>query len=335
MAARVFSGIQPTGRLHLGNYLGAVRSWARLQAVHSNVTYCIVDLHALTAAPKAAAGAAEARRADARSLAAALLAAGVDPGRGTLYVQSAVPAHSELAWLLACRTPLGWLNVMTQYKEKRGDLGALLGLYSYPVLMAADILAFRATHVPVGADQLQHLELARTLAAHANTAYGVDLFPLPLPLLSPHERVMSLRDPERKMSKSDPSERSRILLEDPPDEIRRKVLAARTDSIDGISWDPENRPGLANLLRILSAVSDLGPPEAIADALAARSMLQLKEQLVDALVQELSPVRKRFLELDADHDYIRSVLRDGAERARAVSEATMADVRDAVGLWPV
>ena len=225
---RIFSGVQPTGNLHLGNYLGAIRNWVRLQE-GSDCLFCIVDLHALTLPqdPKVL-------RANTREVSAAFLASGIDPETSIIFNQSAVPGHSELAWLLSCMTPLGWLNRMTQFKEKAGKHReqAGLGLYGYPVLMAADVLLYKATHVPVGEDQKQHLELARDIAGAFNRRYECDYFPLPEPrILGEATRVMSLRDGAAKMSKSDPSDYSRINMTDDADTIARKIRKARTDSL--------------------------------------------------------------------------------------------------------
>src|SRR5271156_4767789 len=252
---RIFSGIQPTGNLHLGNYLGAIRNWVELQHGFECI-FCIVDLHALTQPQDPAE-----LRASTREVTAAYIAAGIDPEHCTIFNQSMVSAHTELAWLLGCLTPLGWLNRMTQFKEKAGkhrDMAGL-GLFAYPVLMAADILAYKATHVPVGEDQKQHLELARDIAGAFNRRYGVDFFPLPEPqILGEATRVMSLRDGTKKMSKSDESDYSRINLTDDADTIALKIRKAKTDT------DPlpdtlaalEKRPEADNLVTIYAALSD-------------------------------------------------------------------------------
>lgn len=222
---RIFSGIQPTGGLHLGNYLGAIRNWVKMQELHESF-FCIVDLHALTTLPNP-----EQLRTDIRGIAAAYIAAGIDPERSYVFPQSTVPAHCELAWVFACLTPLGWLNRMTQFKEKAGKQreNANLGLYAYPVLQAADILIYKATHVPIGEDQKQHVELARDIAGAFNRQYGVEYFELPEPIiLKTAARVMSLRDGTSKMSKSDPSDYSRIHFMDDPDTIALKIRKART-----------------------------------------------------------------------------------------------------------
>ena len=253
---RIFSGIQPTGHLHLGNYLGAIRNWVRLQK-DFECLFCVVDLHAITVwqDPKELA-------ANTRRIAAALIAAGIDPGQNILFHQSAVPGHAQLAWIFNCVARLGWLNRMTQFKEKAGKNreNASVGLYAYPNLMAADILLYKATHVPVGEDQKQHLELARNIAAKFNNDYGVDFFPVVEPLIfGPATRVMSLRDGRAKMSKSDPSDYSRINMTDDADLIRRKIRKARTDPepLPDTSDALADRPEAANLIGIYAALADL------------------------------------------------------------------------------
>jgi tryptophanyl-tRNA synthetase len=254
---RVFSGIQPTSGVHLGNYLGAIRNWVALQDRYDCV-YCIVDLHALTVLHDR-----EAMLANTREMAAALLASGIDPARSILFVQSNVPAHAQLGWVFNCVTPMGWLSRMTQFKEKAGKdkENAAVGLFDYPVLQAADILAYRATHVPVGEDQKQHLELSRDIAGSFNRRFGVDYFPLPEPLiLGEATRVMSLRDGTKKMSKSDPSEQSRVSLTDDADAIALKIRRAKSDSLTGVTYEPDARPEASNLLTIYAALSDRPAP---------------------------------------------------------------------------
>src|SRR5438132_3977977 len=260
---RIFSGIQPTGNLHLGNYLGAIRNWVELQK-HYECIFCIVDLHALTQPQDPAE-----LRASTREVTAAYIAAGIDPERCTIFNQSMVSAHAELAWLLACLTPLGWLNRMTQFKEKAGknrDVAGL-GLYAYPVLMAADILLYNGTHVPVGEDQKQHLELARDLAGAFNRRYGVEYFPLPEPqIFGAATRVMSLRDGSKKMSKSESSDYSRINMTDDADTIALKIRRAKTDPepLPASVADLEQRPEAENLIGIHAALSGLSREEALA-----------------------------------------------------------------------
>ncbi|MCB2081904.1 MAG: tryptophan--tRNA ligase, partial [Rickettsiales bacterium] len=293
----VFSGVQPTGNLHLGNYLGAIRQWVRMQDSHHCI-YCIVDLHAITVFQNP-----EALRESILTTAATYIACGVDPKRSIIFNQSAVPGHSELAWILGCHTPLGWLNRMTQFKEKAGKHreNAVLGLYSYPVLMAADILLYKATHVPVGEDQKQHLELARDIAGAFNRAYNQDVFPLPEPLiLGGATRVMSLRDGSKKMSKSDESDFSRIHLTDDADTIRRKIMKAKADmEFDGIYYDAEKRPEISNLLTILAALQDVSVEEA-QKPFANAGNKEFKEALADVAVSTLSPISTEIQRLIRD-----------------------------------
>lgn len=327
MQGRIFSGIQPTSGIHLGNYLGAIRHWVRLQAEYDCI-YCLVDQHALTTLHAPAE-----MRANTREAAAALLAAGVDPERSILFAQSSVPAHAQLAWVLSCVSPLGWLNRMTQFKEKAGKdrENAPVGLYTYPVLMAADILAYRATHVPVGEDQKQHLELARDIAGSFNRRFEVELFPLPEPMiLGEATRVMSLRDGTKKMSKSDPSEQSRISLIDDADAIALKIRRAKSDSILGVSYDPEQRPEASNLLTIFAALAER-PRSEIEVLYADTSFSEFKSRLADLAVEKLAPIAGEMRRLQADPGHLDRILRDGAERAGAIAEKVLAQAYDAVG----
>ena len=327
MSARVVSGIQPTHGLHLGNYLGAIRHWVRLQESHECI-YCIVDQHALTTLHDA-----EQMRSNTREVAAALLACGIDPERSILFVQSNVPAHAQLAWVLNCVTPLGWLNRMTQFKEKAGKHreNAPVGLYAYPVLQAADILAYKATLVPVGEDQKQHLELSRDIAGAFNRKFGTDYFPLPEPMIAGEAtRVMSLRDGTRKMSKSDASDMSRINLTDDAATIARKIQRAKSDSILGIWYDPENRPEASNLLTIYAALADR--PRAEVEAEFRNSpFAEFKKRLAELAVEKLSAINARMRELMADPGEIDRILRFGAERARAIADPILEEVYDLVG----
>ncbi|MCP5362213.1 MAG: tryptophan--tRNA ligase [Hyphomicrobiales bacterium] len=325
----VFSGVQPTGNLHLGNYLGAIRQWVRMQDSHHCI-YCIVDLHAITVFQNP-----EALRESILTTAATYIACGVDPKRSIIFNQSAVPGHSELAWILGCHTPLGWLNRMTQFKEKAGKHreNAVLGLYSYPVLMAADILLYKATHVPVGEDQKQHLELARDIAGAFNRAYNQDVFPLPEPLiLGGATRVMSLRDGSKKMSKSDESDFSRIHLTDDADTIRRKIMKAKADmEFDGIYYDAEKRPEISNLLTILAALQDVSVEEA-QKPFANAGNKEFKEALADVAVSTLSPISTEIQRLIRDErTYLMSILEEGADKSRKLSEVTLQEVHQLVG----
>jgi tryptophanyl-tRNA synthetase len=330
---RIVSGIQPTGQLHLGNYLGAIRNWVAMQdrlGPDDSAIYFIADLHAITVHQNPT----ELRQAT-REIAAALMAAGIDPARAILFHQSQVPEHAELAWILSCTARMGWLNRMTQFKEKSGKdrEGASVGLFTYPVLQAADVLAYKATHVPVGEDQKQHLELARDIAMKFNTDFGVPVFPLPEPIIPPDApRIRSLRDGSAKMSKSDPSDMSRINLTDDADAIANKIRKARTDA-DPL---PETAAGLAgrpeaqNLVGILALLTG-STADAICAAHAGQGFAALKPLLADALVAVLGPINAHFRDLLADPDRIDASLARGAERAREIAARTLAETHDAVG----
>lgn len=326
---RIFSGIQPTGNLHLGNYLGAIRNWVKLQRDFECI-FCIVDLHAITV-PQDPAALTKATR----EVTAAYIACGIDPEACTIFNQSTVSTHAELAWTLGCMTPLGWLNRMTQFKEKAGkqrdDAG--LGLYAYPVLMAADILAYKATHVPVGEDQKQHLELARDIAGAFNRRYNVEYFPLPEPqIFGTATRVMSLRDGTRKMSKSEPSEQSRINLTDDADAIAQKIRRAKTDplelpdSVKGL----EGRPEAENLLGIYAALTDKSL-EAVVQEFAGAQFSTFKGALADISVAVLSPITAEMNRLMADPGAIDAILRRGADRAGAIAQRHIREIYDLVG----
>jgi tryptophanyl-tRNA synthetase len=327
---RIFSGVQPTGNLHLGNYLGAIRNWVVLQRDFECI-FCIVDLHALTLPQDPAE-----LRAATREVAAAYLAAGIDPEHCTIFNQSMVSAHAELAWLLACLTPLGWLNRMTQFKEKAGNERDLagLGLYAYPVLMAADILLYKATHVPVGEDQKQHLELARDLAGAFNRRYECDFFPLPEPqIFGEATRVMSLRDGSRKMSKSDSSDYSRINMTDSADLIALKIRRAKTDpeplpaSLAGL----EARPEADNLVGIYAALAGLSR-EAALDRFAGCNFSTFKDALSEVAVAVLGRIGGEIRRLMADPGHLDRVLREGVERARAIADPVLRQVQQISGL---
>jgi tryptophanyl-tRNA synthetase len=327
---RIFSGIQPTGNLHLGNYLGAIRNWVALQRDYDCI-FCIVDLHALTQPQDPVQ-----LRNSTREVTAAYIAAGIDTERCLIFNQSTVAVHSELAWLLSCYTPLGWLNRMTQFKEKAGkqrDM-ASLGLYSYPVLMAADILAYKATHVPVGEDQKQHLELARDVAGAFNRRYGVEFFPLPEPqIFGAATRVMSLRDGNKKMSKSDSSDYSRINMTDDADLIALKVQKAKTDPepLPGDESGLASRPEAANLLGIYAALTDTTLAEAVA-RFAGQNFSAFKKELAEVAVTVLGRIGGEMRRLVADPGYIDGVLRRDSERARAIAEPHLREVQDIIGL---
>jgi tryptophanyl-tRNA synthetase len=330
MKGRIFSGVQPTGNLHLGNYLGAIRNWVALQEQYESI-FCIVDMHAITIPqdPKEL-------RAHTREVTAAYVACGIDPARSIVFVQSQVPGHAQLAWVFNCVAAMGWLSRMTQFKDKAGKQRdqALAGLFVYPVLMAADILLYRATHVPVGEDQKQHLELARDIAGAFNRQFGTDFLPLPEPLiLGTATRVMSLRDGTAKMSKSDPSDYSRINLTDDADTIARKFRRAKSDSEMGLSYEPERRPEAANLLNIYAALAD-EPRQAVVDRFASSSFSDFKGELADLAVARLAPIAEEMRRLLAEPDHIDQILRRGAERAGAIAEDNLARIYDMVGFLP-
>jgi tryptophanyl-tRNA synthetase len=327
---RIFSGIQPTGNLHLGNYLGAIRNWVALQRDYECI-FCIVDLHALTQPQDPAE-----LRASTREVTAAYIAAGIDPERCTIFNQSMVSAHTELAWLLGCLTPLGWLNRMTQFKEKAGKDREMagLGLYAYPVLMAADILAYKATHVPVGEDQKQHLELARDIAGAFNRRYECDFFPLPEPqIFGAATRVMSLRDGTKKMSKSDTSDYSRINMTDDADMIALKIRRAKTDPepLPATIGELERRPEADNLIGIFGALAGLSPEAALA-RFAGCNFSELKSELSAVAVEVLGRIGGEMRRLTADPGYIDSILRKGAERASAIAIPVLRDAQKISGL---
>lgn len=330
---RVFSGIQPTGNLHLGNYLGAIRNWVDMQDAYECI-YCIVDLHAITLWQEPAV-----LRSATREMAAALLASGIDPERAILFNQSQVRMHAELAWILMCTARMGWLGRMTQFKEKSGKdrEGASIGLYAYPVLQAADIIGYKATHVPVGEDQKQHLELARDIAAKFNTDYGVDLFPLPEPVIQgPATRVMSLRDGTAKMSKSDPSDMSRINMTDDADLIAQKIRKAKTDAepLPGDVRALDGRPEARNLVGIYAALAAT-TPEAVLGEFEGKGFGAFKPALADLTVSILAPIAERLRALGADIGHLDAVLAHGAARADAIAGPVLDEVKDAVGFLRV
>ena len=330
MKGRIFSGIQPSGSLHLGNYLGAIRNWVRLQGDYEAI-YCVVDLHAITQAqdPKAL-------RERTIEVAASFVAAGLDVEKTTIFAQSHVAAHTQLAWVFNCVTPLGWLNRMTQFKDKAGKKKdqAVAGLYTYPVLMAADILLYKATHVPVGDDQKQHVELARDIAGAFNRKYDQEFFPLSEPVIQEEAaRIMSFRDGTKKMSSSDPSDQSRINLIDDADTIVQKIRRAKSDSEMGLSYDPENRPEAANLLQIYAALAE--EPRAKVEAqFAESSFADFKGRLADLAVAKMEPITAEMRRLMDDRGEIEGILRRGAEKAEAIASDNIAKVYDIVGFLP-
>ncbi|KAJ3152976.1 hypothetical protein HDU86_005431 [Geranomyces michiganensis] len=371
----VLSGIQPTAVPHLGNYLGALANWVRLQdgdsggsaeAPAPRVLYSIVDLHALTMPQEPTA-----LRRNVKDMAACLLACGLDPAKSVLFRQSKVPEHSELAWILFCRTPIGWLSRMHQWKTKlqmlqqsnpptgsaptttasatlnlasleasnSGEDGALaglnVGLFTYPVLQAADILIYRATQVPIGEDQVQHMELASMAARSFNSHYKKEVFPIPRGIFasSSSKRILSLRNPSAKMSKSDPVEASRINLDDTPDQIRSKIRKATVDSTVGITFDPAARPGVSNLLNIYAAFAGEGAtPTSLAARFHTAGNKEFKDAVAEAVVEGLRPIREELVRLRKDPDFVEGVLQDGERRAREIAAITLRDVQKVVGL---
>ena len=321
---RVLSGIQPSGDLHLGNYLGAVRNWVNFQE-EADAFYCIVDLHALTNAIEP-----ELLRRQTVDAACVLLAAGLDPERCTLFVQSHVPAHQQLSWLLECTATMGELRRMTQFKDKgAGQESVKVGLFTYPVLMAADILLYNADHVPVGDDQRQHLELSREVATRFNHHYG-EVFVVPEAAIGTvAARVMDLQHPERKMSKSVASPLGTIGILEDPSEIEKKVRKAVTDTDGEGRYDPEAKPGLANLLDLLAAATDRTPVEVAANY---ERYGDLKKDAAAALVAMLEPLRLRYLDFDADRAEVLRLLGQGSAAARLVADATYARAAEAMGL---
>jgi tryptophanyl-tRNA synthetase len=330
-AMRVVSGIQPTGGLHLGNLLGAILRWVRMQD-EAECLFFLADLHAITIAVEP-----DRLRSNVREMAAALIAAGIDPARSTIFSHSAVPAHSELAWLLQCTARVGWLNRMTQFKEKSGKNreGASVGLYTYPVLQAADILLYRASHVPVGEDQKQHIEITRDIALKFNTDFDVDLFVPPEPYIGggAAARVMSLRDGSAKMSKSDPSDMSRIHLTDSDDAIAQKIRKAKTDpeplpaSAEGL----ESRAEAKNLVGIYAAMTGESVDKVLG-RFEGQGFGQFKPALADALIALIAPIRERLDELRRDPAELDRILAVGADRAAELGAPVLAKAKAAVGL---
>ena len=332
---RIVSGIQPTGNLHLGNYLGAIRNWVRMQdenaAAGGDTLFFLADLHAITVYNRP-----EELAANTREMAAALLAAGVDPDKAVLFNQARVPAHAELAWLLFCTARIGWLNRMTQFKEKSGKNreGASVGLFAYPVLQAADVLIYKTTHVPVGEDQKQHLELARDIATKFNTDFETELFVLPDPIIPPAAaRIMSLRDGTAKMSKSDPSDMARINLSDDDDTISQKVRKAKTDPepLPASAEELEGRPEAKNLVAIYAVLGDESIEQVLA-RFAGQGFGTFKPALAERLVETLRPIRQRFLELKRDEVAIDKILEQGADKARTLAAPVLDGAYKALGL---
>ena len=327
---RILSGIQPTGNLHLGNYLGAIRNWVQLQEEYDSFLF-MADLHAITV-PHNPAKLAE----DTLNVAATYIACGIDPAKATIFVQSHLSAHSELAWLFNCITPLNWLERMIQFKEKAVKQGenVSIGLFAYPVLQAADILLYEPDLVPVGEDQKQHIELTRDIVTRLNFQYGSEERPVlkvPEPMIQKAgARVMSLADGTKKMSKSDPSELSRIDLLDPPELIQKKIKRCKTDPVRGLTFGDPERPECNNLLTLYMLLSGQSQ-EAVAAECAEMGWGQFKPLLAETMVSALGPIREKFLELTSDRTYLESVLKAGNEKAEAIANKTLTKVKDALG----
>ena len=327
----VFSGVQPTGNLHLGNYLGALKNFVSLQK-EMECIYCVVDLHAITIFQDP-----HHLHDNVLETTASFLATGLDPNKSIIFNQSSVSGHAELAWVLNCVSRIGWLNRMTQFKDKAGSdkEKASVGLYIYPNLMAADILLYKATHVPVGADQKQHLELSRDIAQKFNNDYNCkDFFPLPEPLIPKNiSRIMSLRDATKKMSKSEESDFSRINLKDTADEINKKIKKAKSDSesIPGEIKSLENKPEALNLLTIYSELTKISL-EKIVSEMAGKEYSFLKTKLAEVLINEITPVGKEIQKLMKDKSHLKNILKKGSEKASIIAEENLKNIREKVGL---
>lgn len=325
---RVFSGVQPTGNIHLGNYLGAIRNWVNDQQNFDNI-FCIVDMHALTVLPIDP----KELHFNTRKLAALYVACGLDTRYCKLFVQSHVRQHAEASWIMECFTPLGWLHRMTQFKAKAGEHmdSVSTGLLCYPALMACDILLYQTHYVPVGEDQRQHLEFTRDLAQRFNSMYGEEVFTIPEPQIrTVGARIMALDDPEKKMSKSDPNDHSRINLLDDPKTIKKKIARATTDSLRSVKFDPE-RPGITNLLTIYQSLTG-EPQEMIEAAFEGKGYGDFKAALTDQIVAVLEPIQRRYHELMNDQPTLEAILKQSADEARPMAEATLRRVKDVVGL---
>ena len=327
----VFSGVQPTGNLHLGNYLGALKKFVLLQK-EMECIYCVVDLHAITVFQKP-----NELKKNTLETTAGFISSGLDPEKSIIFNQSSVSGHAELAWIFNCISRIGWLNRMTQFKDKAGSdkEKASSGLYIYPNLMAADILLYKATHVPVGADQKQHLELSRDIAQKFNNDYRCEnFFPLPEPLIQKNiSKVMSLRDGTKKMSKSEESNYSRIDLKDTPDEIIKKIKKAKTDSapIPDNEKDLQKRPEALNLLNIHGEVTGKSLPEVLKE-MSGKDFSHVKKQLSEALIEEICPIGKKIKQLMEDKSHLQDVLKKGSEKAAIKSEENLKKVREIIGL---
>ena len=326
---RILSGVQPSGDLHLGNYLGAIKNFVSLQKEYE-CFFCVVDLHAITVwqDPEQLAD-------KSRDVIASFIASGIDPKQNVLFLQSQVPQHTQLAWIFSCVARMGWLNRMTQFKDKAGKdkENVSVGLFSYPTLMAADILIYLATHVPVGEDQKQHLELTRDIAQKFNNDFKTDLFPIPEPLIfGEATRVMSLRDGTKKMSKSDLSDYSRIMLCDTNDEIIQKIKKAKTDPhpLPSNLQDLNKRPEALNLFSIFASLNNLSTEEVVQNY-AGKEFSIFKNDLGELIVEKIGPIREEIKKLIADKAYLDNVLKDGKEKATVVADSVLKDIYDVIG----
>ncbi|MFC1902377.1 tryptophan--tRNA ligase [Chloroflexota bacterium] len=327
MKKRVFSGIQPTGDIHIGNYLAAIKHWAAMQESYDNI-FCIVDMHAITMQQDA-----KVLKAKIREVSGLLLAAGIDHERSIVYVQSHISAHAELAWILNCFIPMGWMQRMTQFKEKaqkQNTEQVSVGLFDYPALMAADILLYQTDTVPVGEDQKQHVEMTRDTAQRFNSIYG-ETFTLPEPLIPDFgARIMGLDDPTKKMSKSEDNAGHAINLLDPPDAIRKKIMRATTDSGREVCFD-ETRPGIYNLLTIYQLFAG-GNPAEIEAQFEGKGYGDFKKALAEVVVEGLRPLQERYHELADEPGRLEAILKAGADKARPMAEKTLAEVKEKIGL---
>eukprot|EP00123_Amoebidium_parasiticum_P020127 comp42462_c0_seq1/m.47456 comp42462_c0_seq1/g.47456 ORF comp42462_c0_seq1/g.47456 comp42462_c0_seq1/m.47456 type:complete len:364 (-) comp42462_c0_seq1:29-1120(-) len=323
----IFSGIQPTGVPTLGNYIGTLTNWVELQHTAEKCVYSIVDLHSITVPQPP-----DVLRDNILDMTISLLAVGVDPKKCVIFQQSRVSQHTQLAWVLGTVTPFGMLNKMTQWKDKKAQHGnKQLGLFSYPVLQAADILLYNATHVPVGEDQRQHLELTRDIAGFFNNRYNTDYLVLPEVIYSRVQRVMSLRDPHKKMSKSDPNDNARINLTDSADLIREKIRKAVTDGEAGIVYDPEKRLALANLIDLYAAMAGMDVQAVVNENSHIKSKLEFKDRLADVIIDRLVQIQNEIYRLRKEKAYVKSVLEEGAKQAQALAEVNYKRVEEIIG----
>ena len=324
----VFSGIQPSGVIHLGNYLGAIKQWIHLQNKYKSL-FCVVDMHSITANKLPA----NELKSNILKTAAAYIACGVNPEQAIIFNQSAVSGHAELSWLLSCYTPIGWLNRMTQFKDKAGNnkQKASLGLYSYPVLMAADVLLYKTKYVPVGDDQKQHIEITRDIALAFNNHYKQDYFILPEVLISNNSfRVMSLKDGTKKMSKSDISDNSRISLDDSNDSIFNKIKKAKTDAISGLAT--LGRPEIHNMINIYSLLSNT-PADKVCEEIDMHNMEYFKKKLAELIITVLSPIREKMIDLLKDQSYLHKILKDGTEKATEIATKSIKEIKNVIGFF--